>query len=171
MHDDVEYISRSQKKRDSAAAQKLGETIASLTRMNQEKLELPQAMLDALAEWRVFPGHEAKRRQMQYIGRLMRELNMDDVQKRLDALLAPNRMETASLHAAEAIRDSLLEADSQTLQKRLDELTVRYPTLKMPHLRHLAQTATAERAGNKPPKAYRELFQILKKVIDLSTDG
>ena len=164
--EDKNYKSRSQKKRDSTAAQELGVRLANLALADLRKLNIPEDMLEAVADWKNFSGHEAKRRQMQYIGKLMREMDIDALQERLSAFLAPNRADTASLHAIETLRDTLVAAEGKDLEMRLSELTEQYPSLKTSHIRHLAETASSERLNNKPPKAYRELFKTLKRAMD-----
>ena len=165
MIDDSDYISRSSKKRSSTATQKIGESIAALARADQKRLGLPDEVLAALADWKNFPSREAKRRQMQYIGRLMRDVDIDAVQDRLETILAPSRAETASLHTIEKTRDALVEAQGEALQALANALAEQHPSLKPAHIRHLAETAASERVANKPPKAYRELFKTLKRAM------
>ncbi len=84
--DNVEIVSRSQRKRNSAALQVKGEALALLSSARQALLPLPPDMAEALAEFRALPGREARRRQIQYIGRLMREAGKEGaLQAVLDA--------------------------------------------------------------------------------------
>ncbi len=97
MNQEYSDKSRSQKKREGTALQNLGEQLAALSPSALTSLELPDALLDALREWHKVKTHEAKRRQMQYIGRLMREEGDEAaIRERLDALLAPGREESAA---------------------------------------------------------------------------
>lgn len=159
------FVSRSQKKRDSTAAQKLGTALAGLAKTDLEKLGIPAPLVDAILEWKKFPGHEAKRRQMQFIGRLMREVDVADIGAKLESHLAPGRDETKILHAVESLRDTLVNADDRELEKELAALSGRFPAAPMPRLRHLSETAKNERAGKKPPKARRELFRLLHDIM------
>lgn len=162
--EDDGWVSRSQKKRDSTAAQKLGAALATLTKGDLETLDLPPQLLNALLDWKKFPGHEAKRRQMQFIGKLMRETDMAAIEDRLEAFLAPSREETKALHDVEALRDRLINAEDRELEQELAALAEQYLRVPVARLRHLAVTAKAERAGKKPPKAYRELFRLLRDI-------
>lgn len=82
----AERVSRSQRKRDSAALQATGEKLALLPPARQDKLPLPPDLAEALAVFRAMPGREARRRQLQYIGRLMREADeAGELQAVLDA--------------------------------------------------------------------------------------
>ena len=165
--DEYQGKSRSQKKRESTAVQRIGQSLAALTKNDLQALDLPEDLLDAILDWKSYPGHEAKRRQMQYIGRIMRDMDLASIEEKLETHLAPNRAETRNLHEIETLRDRLINAEETSgndLQTELADLALRFPAAPLPRLRHLAETARAERAGKKPPKAYRELFQILKKL-------
>ena len=84
---DLEKPSRSQKKRQALALQELGAELASLTPAEWEVIELPQPLLAALDAWRQLKGFEARRRHMQFIGRLMRETD-DAARQRIQTFLA-----------------------------------------------------------------------------------
>ena len=165
--DEYRDKSRSQKKRESTAVQKLGQTLAALSKGDLQSLDLPEDLFEALLDWKNYPGHEAKRRQMQYIGRVMRDMDLAAIEEKLEAHLAPSRAETKALHEIETLRDRLVNANGASgndLQTELNALAARFPAAPLPRLRHLAETAQAERAGKKPPKAYRELFRLLKEL-------
>ncbi|CAK7032093.1 MAG: hypothetical protein DELT_02833 [Desulfovibrio sp.] len=159
------YVSRSQKKRDSTAAQKTGSSLAALSEGDLKNLDLPEPLVAAILDWKKFPGHEAKRRQMQYIGKLMREMDGAAIQEKLDALLAPSRAEKELLHTVEAFRDTLLTVDETELDAELLQFTTKWPKAPAARLRHLAVTARDEKRKKRPPKASRELFRLLKDII------
>ena len=165
--DSEEYTgkSRSQKKRESTAAQKLGTSLTALTDTDMKKLELPAGLMQAIADWKKFPGHEAKRRQMQYIGKLMRELDVDTLQERLDAFLMPNRAEKNMLHEVEKLRDTLITLEGTALDAEIERLAAGIAKAPVSKLRHLAVAAQDERRKKRPPKAYRELFRLLKDLM------
>lgn len=163
--DDDGYTSRSQKKRDSSAAQELGTALANLAVADLRKLNVPEDLVAAIADWKKFPGHEAKRRQMQYIGKLMRDMDTDELRERLEDFLVPSREDTAALHAAEKLREELLAAAPEELEAKLTALAANNPGLAVNQLRHLVVTARDERAQKRPPKAYRELFKRLRESI------
>jgi ribosome-associated protein len=160
--------SRSQKKRESTAAQRLGTSLTALSDADLEKLALPASLIDAISDWRKFPGHEAKRRQLQYIGRLMQELDTDELQKKLNALLTPSRAEKDLLHEVEKMRDALIASEGRELDNKLENIAARIENAPVSKLRHLAITAQDERRKKRPPKAYRELFRVLKDLLENS---
>lgn len=161
--------SRSQKKRESTAVQKLGEALAALGEGDLKKLDVPPDLAEALRDWRNFPGHEAKRRQMQYIGRLMRDTDTDALQEKLDAFRAPGRDEKALLHRVEALREKLCSLEGEALDAALADVAARHHSAPAAKLRHLVVAAQDEKRKKRPPKAYRELFRLLKDCLE--TDG
>ena len=164
-----DYKSRSQKKRESSADQKLGEELAALAPSQVRAFELAPDLETAIIEWKGLKTHEARRRQMQFIGRLMREEDSARIAERLDELLLPSRRETESLHRTEIVRDVLVAAaeqdDDAPLENELEKLALCLPRAEIPRVRHLARSAAAERAKGKAPRAYRELFRLLR-VLD-----
>lgn len=162
--EDDTYKSRSQKKRESTAVQRTGAALAALSKGDLETLGLPPDLLKAVLDWQKFPGHEAKRRQMQYIGRIMRDMDLAAIEEKLEEKLAPGRAETQALHAVEELRDRLVNAEGSDLEAELAALAARYPGAPVARLRHCSETARHERAGKKPPKAYRELFRLLRNL-------
>lgn len=163
--------SRSQKKRESAAVQKIGETLANLAESDLRKLAIPGELLDAILEWKRFPGHEAKRRQMQYIGRVMRDMDIEKLETLLEDHLAPSREKINALHAVETLRDQLVNAPDGMLDRELAALAERHPFAPTALLRHCAVTAKQERAAGKPPRAYRKLFKLLQRMIAQEEEG
>ena len=106
------------------------------------------------------PGQtEALRRQMQYIGKLMRGVEPEPIQEALDVVRGTAAAETARLHRLEALRDQLL-ADEKTLT----EIANLFPQADMQHLRSLRRAALKENAAGKPPRSYRAIFQTLKEL-------
>ena len=106
------------------------------------------------------PNHEGRRRQLQFVGKKMRTLSEEEVaviQRTIDSWKGASKAETAALHALERRREKLLTDD-----KALTDLLTEHPQLDVQHLRTLIRNARKEQAESKPPKAYRELFQILK---------
>jgi ribosome-associated protein len=121
---------------------------------------MPENVRDAILECQTITNHEGRRRQLQYVGKKMRTLDEEEVaviQRTIDSWKGASKAETAALHALERRRDKLL-ADDKALTVLLEE----HPQLDVQHLRTLIRNARKEQAENKPPKAYREIFQILK---------
>ena len=144
------------------ALQKLGEELIAEPRDRVKRVPMPEDVRDAILECQLIKDHEGRRRQAQYVGKKMRSLEPDEIaaiQKMLDSWKGASKSETAALHAIERKRDKLLTDD-----KALTQLLEDNPELDAQQLRTLIRNARKEQAENKPPKAYREIFQILKPV-------
>lgn len=161
-----ERPSRSQMKRESDALQKLGAVLIGHSRDRVKSVEMPEDVRDAILMCQTIKDHEGRRRQLQYVGKKMRSLTLDEVaiiQQTIEGWQGASKADTAQLHALERRRDKLLTDDNV-----LTTLLAEHPELDAQHLRTLIRNARKEQAEHKPPKAYRELFQILKQ---LQKDG
>lgn len=160
--------SRSQKKRDSSALQQRGAELGALGPGIWATLPLPSELVRALEAARVMQTREAKRRQMQYIGRLMRELDAEALSATLDALDQTHRTSREAadaLHRVEALRDALLHPEPETREQALAKALADCPGLDAGKLRHLVEAAAAERAKKRPPKQGRALFRYLRDCL------
>jgi ribosome-associated protein len=160
--DEYERPSKSEMKRQSDALQKMGQVLVEAPRDRVKKVPMPEDVLDAILECQNITNHEGRRRQMQFIGKKMRTLDAEEVsviQKAIDSWKGASKAETAAMHALERRREKLL-TDDNALTALLSEA----PHLDVQHLRTLIRNARKEQAENKPPKAYREIFQILKQL-------
>ena len=150
--------SKSQRKRESTALQDLGEALVALPADQLEAVALPDALREAVLEARRISKFGALRRQLQYVGRLMREVDPAPIRASLDALSGHSRAHTAWLHRLERLRGRLVDAD-----EGWDELAAAHADLQ--RLRQLARNARHERDQGRPPRAFRELFQALRELI------
>ena len=167
-------VSKTDLKKHSDKLQQLGEALMTLRQGLMDKLDLPEKLVEAIAEAKRITNFEGKRRQMQFIGKLMRKLD-DDTVTAIEAALEVQHQgsaaDTLRLHQAEQWRDRLI-ADDQALQ---DWLTLD-PDADLQHLRSLIRQArkdaqdkaSAERPGEaqRHGKSYRELFQIVRNRLD-----
>jgi len=154
--------SKSQLKRESDELQKLGEALVAEPRDRVKRVPMPEDVRDAILECQNIKAHEGRRRQMQYVGKKMRTLDPEEIaiiQKTIDSWRGASKSETAAMHALERKREKLLADD-----EALTALRSQYPELDLQHMRTLIRNARKEQAENKPPKAYREIFQILKQL-------
>jgi ribosome-associated protein len=159
---EYERPSKSELKRQSDALQKMGETLVEAPRDRVKRVPMPEDVLDAILACQQITNHEGRRRQMQFVGKKMRTLDeaeVAEIQRAIDSWKGASKSETAAMHALERRRDKLLTDD-----KALTVLLEENPELDVQHLRTLIRNARKEQAENKPPKAYREIFQILKQV-------
>ncbi len=154
--------SKSQLKREMTALQKLGEDLVAEPRDRVKRVPMPEDVRDAILECQQIKDHEGRRRQMQYVGKKMRSLDPDElaaIQRTLDSWKGLSKADTAAMHALEKQREKLLAND-----QAVTDLTAQHPEIDVQHLRTLIRNARREQAENKPPKAYREIFQILKQL-------
>jgi ribosome-associated protein len=152
--------SKSRRKREMQALQDLGEQLAALPSGQLDGLALPEALAAALAEARRFAGkREALRRQMQYVGKLMRGVDPAPIRARLDALRGLAADEVARQHRLERLRDELI-ADEKTAESIARD----WPGADIQRLRLLRRKALKERERQAPPKAYREIFKTLREL-------
>ncbi len=152
--------SKTELKRQSDALQALGQELVDQPRDRVKRVPMPEDVRDAILECQNIKNHEGRRRQMQYVGKKMRTLSDEEVaaiQQTIEGWKGASKADTAALHALERRREKLL-ADDQALTTLLAE----HPELDAQHLRTLIRNARKEQAEHKPPKAYREIFQILK---------
>jgi ribosome-associated protein len=157
-----ERPSRSQMKRESDALQKLGAELIAHSRDRVKSVEMPEDVRDAILACQSIKDHEGRRRQLQFVGKKMRSLSPDEVaviQQTIEGWHGASKADTAQLHALERRRDKLLTDDSA-----LTTLLADHPELDAQHMRTLIRNARKEQSEHKPPKAYRELFQILKQL-------
>ena len=154
--------SKSQLKREMTALQVMGEELVSQPKERVMRVPMPEDVREAILECQKIKDHEGRRRQMQYVGKKMRTLEEDEIaaiQKVIDSWKGASKAETAAMHALERRREKLLADD-----KSLTDLKEQYPEVDVQQLRVLIRNARKEQAENKPPKAYREIFQILKQL-------
>ena len=144
------------------ALQKLGQELVDQPRDRVKRVPMPEDVLDAILACQLIKDHEGRRRQIQYVGKKMRTLDEEEIaaiQRTIDSWRGASKAETASMHSLEKKRDKLLTDD-----KALTALLEQYPHLDAQQLRTLIRNARKEQAENKPPKAYREIVQILKQL-------
>ncbi|MFU2080793.1 ribosome biogenesis factor YjgA [Avibacterium endocarditidis] len=157
--EEIIWVSKSEIKRDAEALKQLGEKLVNLTKTNLEKIPLEENILDAI-ELAQRLQKEAKRRQLQYIGKLLRQIDAEPIQEALDKIENKHNHQQALLHKLELLRDELIAKGDEALSNVLND----YPDADRQHLRNLIRAAQKEKAQNKPPKAYREIFQYLKEL-------
>ncbi|MBI3148897.1 MAG: DUF615 domain-containing protein [Betaproteobacteria bacterium] len=156
--------SKTRRKEAMHALQDLGEALVLVSPERLAQIELPERLRDAIVEARRITRHEARRRQMQYLGRLMRDVDPEPIRAKLDEWEQGPRREKAQLHRLEAWRDRLLAEPAA-----LDELALSVPELDRAHFQRLIRMALDERAKDQPPRYYRQLFQELKPLLAPST--
>ena len=178
----TEGLSRTDRKKDSDDRQDLGVELLTLRTELMDRLNtqghITDLLREALAEARRITNFEGKRRQMQYVGKLMRKLSEESVAAVKDAL-NEQRMgstkDTLALHLAESWRDRLM-ADDAALQEWMND----YPSTDSQQLRALVRQARKDDVTTKADiakgllprqsRAYREIFQLIKEQFNLVDD-
>ena len=158
--EEIIWVSKSEIKRDAEDLKQLGEKIVNLTKANLAKIPLDESLLDAI-ELAQRLQKEARRRQLQYIGKLLRGIDVEPIREVLDKIENKHNQQQAMLHKIEKVRDELVEKGDVALTDLLND----YPDGDRQQLRNLIRSAQKEREQNKPSKAYREIYQMLKVLM------
>jgi len=171
--------SRTELKRESTELQKLGEDLLTLRGELFERLELPENLVDALDQVRRITNFEGRRRQMQYVGKLMRGQDPEVLQAVRDALeeqRGGSAQQTLALHAAEKWRDDLIASDD-ALQSWLQS----HPETDVQQLRALVRQARKDGAPTQDEvsrglaprrgRAFREIFQLVRDTLEQEENG
>lgn len=156
--DFLEPPSKSSRKRDMQALQDLGEALVALSPERLKKVPLPETLYEAIRAAQGFKM-EARRRQLQYIGKLMRKIDPVPIQAQLDAFAGNSAAEVAKMHRLERLREQLLE-DEQTI----GTIAETWPGADLQYLRTLRRNALKEREAARPPKSFREIFRVLREL-------
>jgi ribosome-associated protein len=157
-----ESPSKTQLKKHMHELQELGAELVDLNEQQLATIDLPESLLDAVMAARRITKFEARRRQLQYIGKLMRSIDPEPIRERIDAYKAVSLKHTARLHLVERWRARLLE-DEHALTELLND----YPQIDATQLRVLMRNALREREAGDPPKSFRALFRLLNDVVDV----
>ncbi len=157
-------ISRSQNRRDALDVLALGEKLVALTPAQLARVPVPEDLLPHIAEAKRITAHIAHKRQLAFLAKHMRredDAALDAIRDALDANSETSRREVATMHRVEDWRERLLKDGDKALGALLDE----YPHADRQQLRTLVRNAQAEKAKNKPPRAYREIYQLLRTLL------
>jgi ribosome-associated protein len=156
--EEVVEISKTRRKRAMEELQTLGEALAALPAERLKKIELPEDLREAIGLYqRMSRKDDARRRQMQYIGRLMRRAEEGPIRAALGEARGDSTAGTARLHRIERLRAALMENEAA-----LPEILGFCPGIDSTRLRSLRRAALKEKEENRPPRSYRAIFRILK---------
>ncbi|MCW5604404.1 MAG: DUF615 domain-containing protein, partial [Burkholderiales bacterium] len=152
-----------QLKKQMTGLQDLGAELVGLNADQLASLTLPESLLDAVLEARRTTSFGARRRQLQYIGKLMRQVDPEPIRERLEAWKSTSLAHVARMHQIERWRDRLL-ADPAAVEAFAGE----FPHGDIRQMRTLIRNALREREAGKPPRSYRALFQLIREIVDTS---
>ena len=157
--EEIIYVSKSEIKRDAEVLKKLGVELVNLSKNEISKIPLDEDLLYSI-ELAQKIKKEGYRRQIQYIGKLLRNRDIEPITHALDKLKNRHNQQVAMFHRLEKLRDELIETgDAESIMEL-------FPTADRQQLRTLARSAKKELAANKPPKTARQIFQYLKELSE-----
>ena len=157
---DEDKPSKTQRKREMHELQELGARLVELNSEQLAEVGLPEDLRDAIEHVRRMTKHEARRRQMQYVGKLMRSVDPGPIREKLKVWDGVSAEHIAQQHRVERWRDRLLEDEGA-----VDELVRAHPGIDARRLRALTRKAREERSAGAPLRAYRELFRALREIV------
>lgn len=159
--DEIIWVSKSEIKRDAEALKELGAELVDLGKNALDKIPL-DADLRAAVELAQRIKKEGRRRQLQLIGKMLRQRDPEPIQIALDKLNNRHNQQVALFHKLEQIRDRLIDEGDDAISLVLEL----YPQADRQQLRSLIRNAKKEKATNKPPKSARQIFQYLRELSE-----
>jgi ribosome-associated protein len=157
MPDDPEK-SRTRLKKEATARQKMGERLVTLSDEQLSRITLPMPLKEAIEAARSISAHGARRRQMQYIGTLMRSVDVAPIQQAILEIEQGAYPQAREFHRLERWRDQLVAGEEAVVE----EIIEHFPDADRQRLGQLARSARKEKENNAPPRSARNLFRYLK---------
>ncbi len=158
---EAEIVSRTKKKQQVEELQKLGAALIELPAVTLDALELPAQLLAAVRDAQRFTSHGARRRQVQFIGKIMRKIDPQPVRAAVEAITNQSATARARQMRLEQWRERLIADDAV-----LTEFAGAHAGADLQEMRTLIRNARKEIAESKPPRARRELFRVIRAFLD-----
>jgi ribosome-associated protein len=158
-NDSNERPSKTKRKEAMHELQDLGAELVELSVGQLKRIKLPENIYDAVRECQKITAHGAHRRQLQYLGKLMRTADDEPIRAGLALIRGESSGEIARLHRLERLRTRLLADETA-----LSEIAALWPGADLQYLRQLRRNALKEQENNKPPKSFRAIFQALQEL-------
>ena len=162
LDDDEDFISKTQRKKECDALQKLGEELATLKDHELDSFNLPDALYAAIKETRKIRQHGALKRHRQYIGRLMRDIDAEPIEHQLQKIRHKDDLNNALFKKLEKWRDQIINDGDAAINEIMEEI----PHADRQYLRQLSRNAQKEKQQNKPPVAFRQIFKYLRDLSE-----
>jgi ribosome-associated protein len=159
--DDEHFVSKSQLKREAQALTQLGKRITELSAKDLETIPLEPALRRAVDEARKIHAHGARKRQLLYLGKLLRRSDTDEIEAAFERIETRGKRQAAELHLTEKWRDRLIEEGDGALAELIDG----YPDADRQQLRQLIRDARRQAEAEQPPRAARQLFKLLRELL------
>ena len=161
--EEIIWVSKSEIKRDAEALKRLGAELIELSKNSLDKIPLDDDLRAAI-ELAQKIKKEGRRRQLQLIGKMLRSREEDPIRQALDKLKNRHNQQVALFHKLEVLRDRLVETGDDAMP----DVLALYPDADRQQLRQMIRNAQKEKATNKPPKAFRQIFQYLRELAEAS---
>jgi ribosome-associated protein len=158
---DSDKPSKTQRKKVQHELQAIGEELVEMSADRLASLDLPERLRDAVLDARRITAHEARRRQLQYIGKIMRNVDAAPIRAALEGWRTQSHRYTLGHKRVEAWRERLISDPDA-----VGELLAEHPGADAHGLRTLAEGAVRERENGQPPRSYRALYQALRELIE-----
>jgi len=160
--------SKSAVKRQMIALQEIGESLTRLTEKQLANVPIEdERLLVAIGETHQIKSNSARKRQLQYIGKLMRDTDVEAIERALRAMYKHKQDKNDAFHQLEKLRDSILEQGVDGIE----QVVSRWPAADRQQLRQLILQHQRELKNNKPPAASRKLFKHLRELQELSSES
>ena len=156
----TDYKSKTQKKREAEALQKLGEKLVKLSNQQLGDIDMPDEIREAVEIARTLKSHGARRRQMQYIGNLMRKIDPGTIQEAMTDIEEGSYRKARAFKETEKWRDELIAGNKELMEEILHTC----PEADRRQLSQHIRNAIKEKEKNKPPKSSRALFRYLSSI-------
>ncbi|MDJ0474730.1 ribosome biogenesis factor YjgA [Pantoea eucalypti] len=159
--EEIIWVSKSEIKRDAEELKRLGAELVDLGKNSLDKIPLDERLRNEV-ELAQRIKKEGRRRQLQLIGKLLRSIDVEPIRIALDKLNNRHNQQVALFHKLEMLRDRLIEQGDEAM----GDVIALYPEADRQQLRSMIRNAQKEKAGNKPPKSARQIFQYLRELAE-----
>lgn len=159
--EEIIWVSKSEIKRDAEELKRLGAELVDLGKNSLDKIPLDERLRNEI-ELAQRIKKEGRRRQLQLIGKLLRSMDVEPIRIALDKLKNRHNQQVALFHKLEMLRDRLIEQGDEAMS----DVIALYPDADRQQLRSMIRNAQKEKAGNKPPKSARQIFQYLRELAE-----
>lgn len=159
--EEIIWVSKSEIKRDAEELKRLGAELVDLGKNSLDKIPLDERLRNEI-ELAQRIKKEGRRRQLQLIGKLLRSIDVEPIRIALDKLKNRHNQQVALFHKLEMLRDRLIDEGDEAMT----DVIALYPQADRQQLRSMIRNAQKEKAGNKPPKSARQIFQYLRELAE-----
>lgn len=159
--EEIIWVSKSEIKRDAEELKRLGAELVDLGKNSLDKIPLDERLRTEI-ELAQRIKKEGRRRQLQLIGKLLRSIDVEPIRIALDKLKNRHNQQVALFHKLEMLRDRLIDEGDEAMT----DVIALYPQADRQQLRSMIRNAQKEKAGNKPPKSARQIFQYLRELAE-----